>query len=279
MTDSHRKSFAEKLKVIAKLSNPALIDAFARVRREDFVGAGPWQILPASLDQPYQCTPDADPRHLYQDVLVALDPERHLNNGLPSWLARAMELSGVKAGETVVHIGAGVGYYTAIFADVVGVSGRVLGIEVDSGLAERAKKNLAPYKNVEAVHGNGSDYELAGADVIFVNAGATHVQLAWLQKLNLHGRLLVPLTYAREHEGQLLRVTREPDRYRAEFVHGVYMYPCVGSREDAYAKALKNSAETKGWEFSGELRLDPHNADSHCWVKTDSYWLRADSVL
>lgn len=279
MTDSYRKSFAENLRVISKLSNASLIDAFAQVRREDFVGSGPWQVLPASLDQPYQATPDADPRHLYQDVLVALDPERHLNNGLPSWLARAMELSGVKAGETVVHIGAGVGYYTAIFAEVVGPSGRVLGIEVDSGLAARAKKNLARYKNVEAVHGNGSAHELIGSDVIFVNAGATHVQLAWLEKLNLHGRLLVPLTYDREHEGQLLRVTKEHDRYRAEFVHGVYMYPCVGSREDTHAKALKESAEANGWDFRGELRLDPHNADSRCWMKTDRYWLRTDSAL
>ena len=279
MTDSYRKVFAEDLKVIAKISNVSLVDAFARVRREDFVGPGPWQILPASLDQSYQFTPDADPRHLYQDVLVALDAERHLNNGLPSWLAKAMELSGVKAGETVVHIGAGVGYYTAIFAEVVGTSGRVVGIEVDSSLAERAKNNLASYQNVEAVHGNGSAHELVGADVIFVNAGATHVQLAWLEKLNLHGRLLVPLTYAREHEGQLLRVTREPDRYRAEFVHGVYMYPCVGSREDAHAKALKESVETKGWNFSGELRLDPHNADSRCWMRTESYWLQTDAAL
>lgn len=277
MTASYRALFADALKAKVNIENAGLVDAFAQVPREAFVGPGPWQILPATLDQPYQTTPDNDPRHLYQDVLVALDPERHLNNGLPSWLARAMDLSGVKKGETVIHIGAGVGYYTAIFAEIVGSSGHVLGIEVDQELAGRAQKNLKRYSNVGMLHGNGSAHELVEADVIFVNAGATHVQLGWLEKLKTNGRLLVPLTYAREHEGQLLRVTREPDRYRAEFVHGVYMYPCVGSRDDSYATALKASAEQKGWNFRGELRLDPRNADSSCWTKTDTYWLKAVS--
>src|SRR5205823_3982597 len=60
------------------------------------VGPGPWLIVrpfvmmprpagaPLTIDQTYRKTPDADPRHLYHDVLVALDPERKLNNGQPS---------------------------------------------------------------------------------------------------------------------------------------------------------------------------------------------------
>jgi len=43
------------------------------------------------------------------------------------------------AGEHVVHIGAGVGYYTAILAKLVGAEGRVTAIEFDAELAARAK--------------------------------------------------------------------------------------------------------------------------------------------
>jgi len=38
-----------------------------------------------------------------------------------------------RAGEHVVHVGAGVGYYTAILAHMVGGSGRVTAIEFDGG--------------------------------------------------------------------------------------------------------------------------------------------------
>jgi hypothetical protein len=45
-------------------------------------------------------------------------------------------------GEHVVHVGAGVGYYTAILAELVGVAGRVKAIEFDAELAARATANF-----------------------------------------------------------------------------------------------------------------------------------------
>jgi hypothetical protein len=43
---------------------------------------------PPSSDGIYEATANADPRHLYADVLVAIDAARCLNNGQPSALAR-----------------------------------------------------------------------------------------------------------------------------------------------------------------------------------------------
>jgi len=48
------------------------------------MGAGPWQIMASAG---YRTTPDDDPRHVYHDVLIALQAERLLNNGHPSFLA------------------------------------------------------------------------------------------------------------------------------------------------------------------------------------------------
>jgi len=57
--------------------------AFASVKREDFLGPGPWQIL--RWDRGYEKAPSADPVYLYDDVVVAIVPERNLNNGQPSF--------------------------------------------------------------------------------------------------------------------------------------------------------------------------------------------------
>jgi protein-L-isoaspartate(D-aspartate) O-methyltransferase len=77
----------------------------------------------------YTSTPDADPAHLYHDVVVAIDAPRQLNNGQPSFLAFCLDSLDLKAGERVVHIGCGVGYYTAIIAEVIGPKGHVLAQE------------------------------------------------------------------------------------------------------------------------------------------------------
>ncbi|TMQ07926.1 MAG: hypothetical protein E6J91_34465 [Deltaproteobacteria bacterium] len=87
-TEEARWWFAEEIRAVAHLQSDALVAACARVPREAFLGPGPWQIARA-FDHavPYRVTADADPRHLYHDVLVAIDPARALNNGLPSFWA------------------------------------------------------------------------------------------------------------------------------------------------------------------------------------------------
>ena len=91
--------------------------AFEAVPREMFLPPGPWHIEAAPGR--YVETPNADSRFLYQDVLVAIDKERGINNGQPSGHARFMGQLEPRPGETVVHIGAGTGYYTAILSVLV----------------------------------------------------------------------------------------------------------------------------------------------------------------
>ena len=76
-----RQHYAEELRFTAKLGSRVVIDAFATVPREHFFGPGPWRVLsPMALGE-YWSTEDADPRHLYHDVLIAIDEARRLNNG------------------------------------------------------------------------------------------------------------------------------------------------------------------------------------------------------
>jgi protein-L-isoaspartate(D-aspartate) O-methyltransferase len=73
-----RRSYAEELKYVAHIKSDALVRAFAKVPREKFLGAGPWRIM---AGQEYWTTEDDDPKHIYHNVLVAIDPVRQLNNG------------------------------------------------------------------------------------------------------------------------------------------------------------------------------------------------------
>ena len=139
--------YANLVAANAKIINPQsrVRDAFASTPRERFVGAGPWQVYTASG---YIETPTDDPRLLYQDVLIALKTESKINNGQPTLHALCMEALQVKPGESIVHVGAGTGYYTALLAHLTGAEGEVFAYEIDSDLAQRAAANLAGISNV-----------------------------------------------------------------------------------------------------------------------------------
>ena len=181
--DRARREFAEKIRATAALRSEVLVRAFASVPREDFVGPGPWKVFRPPEVRMYEVTRDADPRHLYEDVLVALDASRSLNNGQPSGLARWLDNLDLAPGDRVLHIGGGVGYYSAIAAEAVTPDGCVVGAEVDPELAERARRNLIPWPNATVVCADGCEFEAEPFDVIFVNAGATEVVPRWLDQL------------------------------------------------------------------------------------------------
>ena len=144
-----RRAYAREIMATAGVCDPRVETAFAELRREDFLGPGPWLVVGSLGD--YIPTPSADPAFLYLDHVVGILPERHLNNGQPSLHALLLAHAGPQDGDHVVHVGAGTGYYTAVMAHLVGRSGKVTAIELDPGLADRARVNLSSYPNVSVV--------------------------------------------------------------------------------------------------------------------------------
>jgi len=199
--DDCRRFYAEEVRYAANLSSTALVEAFARVPRESYLGPGPWQVAFPDLGSGkggalYTTTEDADPRHVYHNVSIALDAQRHLCNGQPGSLAHWIDALNLKTGDRVFHLGCGVGYYTAIMAEVVGNGGNVVAIEVDPDLASRAEKNLAAYPNVTVHAGDGAALNPGPCDAMLINAGVTHPHLPWLECLGEGGRMILPLTVA-----------------------------------------------------------------------------------
>ena len=154
-----RRAYAKQVTAAAGVGDPQVEAAFAAVAREDFLGPGPWHIV--RWGGGYRATPDADPVYLYTDDVIGILPKRNLNNGQPSLHAALIAAAAPQPGEHVVHIGAGVGYYTAILAELVGATGRVTAIEYDAELAARATANLAQTPHVRVVHGDGTQIAFA----------------------------------------------------------------------------------------------------------------------
>ena len=180
----------------ARLDNTQLEDAFAAVPRESFLGKGPWRIM--TPWSPYATVPEQDPALLYQDVVVALDEARGVNNGSPSLHANWMHLLAPRRGERVAHIGAGAGYYSAILAELVGREGSVTAIEFDAQRAQSAKQNLKNRSNVYVITADGRHWPQQPADVIYVNFATPRLAEAWIDNLAMGGRLLLPLGVPRE---------------------------------------------------------------------------------
>jgi protein-L-isoaspartate(D-aspartate) O-methyltransferase len=269
--DTSREHYAAEFRYTAHLSSVAVIRAFARVPREQYLGPGPWRIYQPYTRQ-YWTTPDADPCHLYHDVLVAIDEMRLLNNGQPSFLAFLIEALALRQGDHVVHVGCGTGYYSAILAELVGPGGHVTAIEADADLAVRSRANLAGLANVEVVHGDGGEHDPGIVDAILVNAGATHPRRIWLESLRLDGRLLLPLTGVYGN-GWVLKVVRGDRGYAARFISSISIFPCVGARDADTARRLGEAFTSGGWANVRSLRRDAHESASTCWLHGDDLCL------
>lgn len=274
--DVLRRHYAEELAWMSELEPGPLVDAFATVPRERFVGPGPWLIMGR---KGYRQTPDDDPRHLYHNVLVGLVPERRLNNGQPSFLAALMQAVRIAEAEHVVHLGCGVGYYSAVMAEVVGPSGRVTAIEAEPELAARAIANLADRGNVEVRQGDAAQVDFDSADVVFVNFGMTHPLPRWVDKLKPGGRLLVPIT-ASNGFGIVLGVHRRDNTFSARVVGPTQIFSSVSGRDPALEPKLRERypASPLAGSAVSSLRLDAHDEDETCWLHGPGSCLSTRSV-
>lgn len=263
-----RRDYARRMLERAGVTSPALENAYATVPREAFVGPGPWSMFDASG---YRTSEDADPALLYEDVLVALVPEKRINNGQPSGHAAWLAAADPRPGEHVVHVGAGTGYYTAILAELVGRSGRITAIEYDAVLAERATANLARYPHVHVIRSDAFVEHFDPADVIYVNAGASRPADSWLYGLKQGGRLVMPLTGiptdAGGSAGAMFRFTREGDAYRVTLISAAAFIRCEGAEDPDSAQALADAFQRGGAREVTRL------AAGHDWPE-DQVWLR-----
>jgi protein-L-isoaspartate(D-aspartate) O-methyltransferase len=275
-----RRAYAKQIMAAAQVSDPRIEAAYAEIRREDFLGPGPWPMI--RILGGYVTTPDDDPVLLYVDQLVGIAPERRLNNGQPSLHAALLKASDIQEGEHVVHVGAGTGYFTALMSYLAGPTGKVTAVEFDPGIAARAREYLAPRANVTVLEGNGAAMSFDSADVIYINAGVTHPADNWLDSLSEGGRLILPLTsdlnfragkpgvfdpVKAMNSGAYFRIQRHGAELEARGLMLTAIIPADRARDTETETALAAAFEKGGWNRVKRLVRGEVVPAERCWVR------------
>ena len=271
--DTH--SLAERRAVYAREAaaphGPRIVAAFAAVPREAFLGPSPWW----SAARGGRWHEISDTGDVYQDILIALDRGKGINNGQPSLHARCIAALGLTKNDRVLHVGAGTGYYTAILAELAGT---VEAYEIDPRLAAAAAGNLVPWPNARVVAASATGRALPEADAIYVNAGASHPDPFWLDSLRPDGRLLFPLTAGGEWAGTggMLLVRRRGPAYDARFLERVNFIPCMGARDDTEAARLAAVFEHGDEDAVRSLTRAPPDNPSTVWFAGTGWYLSTE---
>jgi protein-L-isoaspartate(D-aspartate) O-methyltransferase len=128
----------------------------------------------------------------YQDMPLPIGFEKTISQ--PFMCALMTDLLALERHETVLEVGTGLGYQTAVLAELVG---HVWSVEIVEELADGAQARLGQLgcANVDIRIGDGSRgwAEHAPYDKIMVAAAAEEVPDALLEQLRPTGRLVMPL--------------------------------------------------------------------------------------
>lgn len=168
--------------------------------------------------------PAAERRHAHEDRPL---PLRHGQTcSQPSTVATMLRVLHVPVGASVLDVGSGSGWTTALLARLVGPTGQVLGLELDPDLADWGAANLAatdqPWARIEhAAPGRPGRPAPGGWDRILVSAAAPRLPDVLLDQLADRGRAVLPVR----------RTLRLVERHGMTFVHsGLGSYAFVPLR-------------------------------------------------
>lgn len=176
------------------------------------------------------------PRHMFVDEALASrayeETALPIGHGQtisqPYIVARMTEALADGGGlETVLEVGTGSGYQTAILARLVR---RVYTVERIRGLLEQARTRFREMelRNIHPKHRDGGMGlpEYAPFDGIIVTAAPEGIPRALVSQLTLGGRLVLPLGPSAEQV--LVRVTKTRKGYDHEILERVSFVPLVG---------------------------------------------------
>lgn len=201
-----RERLVERL-IDAGIGDARVLEVMARVPRHLFVD-------------------EALASHAYEDAALPIGHGQTISQ--PYMVARmtqALLQSGCCA--TVLEIGTGSGFQTAVLASLVR---RVYSVERVSALWQRAEQRLRElrYRNVRLRYGDGALGwpEYAPFDGILITAAADGVPRLLAEQLAPGGRMVLPLDRGK---GQVLvRLTRTNFGYRHELLEPVTFVPLLG---------------------------------------------------
>jgi len=185
-----------------------ILDAFSKVRREDFV-------------------PKNVRSMAYEDTPLPIGHGQTISQ--PYVIAMMLATLDLKKGQKVLEAGSGSGYVLALMSEILGEKGKVFGLEIIKELAKRSKETLHDYENVRVYNRNGSKglREEAPFDRIIISAACREVPKTLLNQLKEKGILIAPVG---PRFGQnLVAIQREGDSFPVKKeITGFIFVPFVG---------------------------------------------------
>ena len=169
---SLRKKMVQDLKS-KDITNAKVLGAMSAIPRENFITEG-------------------FKKQAYEDEALPLFEEQTISQ--PYTVAFMLQLLELKKGLNVLEIGTGSGYNSALISWIVN-PGKVCTIEINKKLFDFGKNNLKNYKNVRAIHADGSKGlpEKAPFDRIIVTAASPEIPSSLLHQLKDPGILVAPI--------------------------------------------------------------------------------------
>jgi protein-L-isoaspartate(D-aspartate) O-methyltransferase len=208
-TDSRRQRMVSEHLRRRDIIDPAVLAAFARVPREEFV-------------------PERLADHAYDDIPLPIGEGQTISQPyVVAMTAQALHLTGR---ERVLEIGTGSGYAAAVLANL---AREVVTVERIEQLAVSAAERLARlgFDNVHVHHADGTlGWPInAPYEAICVAAGAPRPPRALLEQLAIGGRLVLP--HGDADDQRLVRITRKDEMtYSEEDLGGVRFVPLIGDQ-------------------------------------------------
>lgn len=149
-----------------------ILEAFRKVRREDFV--------PANLEDV-----------AYEDEALPLEAGATISQ--PYTIAFMLRLLELEKGQKILEIGSGCGYVLALLSEIT--QGEIFGIEIINSLAKKSKEHLKNYENIKVISGDGSKglTEEVPFDRILISAAASEVPENLYSQLKDGGILVAPV--------------------------------------------------------------------------------------
>ncbi|MDA3958183.1 hypothetical protein [Oceanispirochaeta sp.] len=185
------------------LENPDIEKAFRRINRADFV-------LPEFTSNPYG------------DFPLPIGWNQTISQ--PYTVAFMLNLLQIEPGQSVLDIGSGSGWTTALLAAIVGSEGEVLGLERLPELVSFGRGNLAKYPDLPArIHPSGPDPGMPGKkyDRILVSASADHFPEALGNQLKNGGIMVIPVDHS------IWTVRRTSEGLETKTVYGFSFVPLI----------------------------------------------------
>ncbi len=187
------------------LKTPAVIDAFKKIDRKDFV--------PESLKD-----------FAYVNRPLSIGEGQTISQ--PLTVAFMLELLELAPGGKVLDVGTGSGWQAALIAEIIGPAGSVVSIERIKSLSDQAKINLtrSDLVNLKLVVGDGylGYPDEAPYDRIVAAAASNAIPLSWKEQLKIGGIIVAPV------EGSLVKIVKiSDDKFETEEYPGFVFVPLV----------------------------------------------------